>query len=165
MSNDPMYDKLKKEGVKYDGDRARFDLIDPLFMDGLAKVLTFGAEKYEDWNWAKGMKWHRPFRAALNHLWKWWLGQEIDPDSGLHHLDHAACNIMFLAHYQHYKVGDDDRFIQNNRLFPGNFGDYKKLTKAVQYGHVTMNPDGSAVKENYNTGEISGIPAMRIQWK
>ena len=40
-------------GRKFDGDKLRYDLIPPLALEEMVKVLTFGAQKYEPDNWQK----------------------------------------------------------------------------------------------------------------
>lgn len=105
--------KLKTEGVKFDEGKPRYDLLPMEFLHGTAVILTFGAVKYTDRNWELGMDWGRPFAACMRHLWKWWWGEEKDPESGLPHLWHAACNIAFLITYEQRKVGKDTRNIIN----------------------------------------------------
>ena len=34
--------------VKFDDEKFRYELLDPLFLHGIAEVLTFGAKKYND---------------------------------------------------------------------------------------------------------------------
>ena len=97
------------EGRKDDQDKLRYELIAPDTLDGLAAVLTFGAKKYNDRNWEAGMSWSRCFGAAMRHLWAWWRGEDYDPETGLYHLDHAFCCIMFLSAYSKRNVGLDDR--------------------------------------------------------
>lgn len=97
------------EGVKYDDTKLRFDLLSPAANAGLAAVLTYGATKYAARNWEKGMEWGRVYAALQRHLNAFWAGEDIDPESGLPHLDHAACCIHFLSHYQKLEVGEDDR--------------------------------------------------------
>ena len=88
-------------GVKHDEGKNRLDLIEPEFIEGVGKVLTFGADKYEPNNWQKVEDAEdRYYAAALRHLIAWRKGEKTDPESGLSHLDHAACNIMFLAHWE-----------------------------------------------------------------
>jgi hypothetical protein len=96
-------------GVKHDGDKARYDLLAPEFLEATAGVLTFGAAKYGERNWEKGMAWHRPFGALMRHMWAWWRGEDCDPESGKSHLHHAACCIMFLIAYEERQIGEDDR--------------------------------------------------------
>ena len=96
-------------GVKHDQGKLRFDLLSVEALEGTAAALTYGAAKYADRNWEKGMAWGRPFRALLGHLFNHWRGEEIDAESGLPHIDLAACNMMFLQHYFKTKTGTDNR--------------------------------------------------------
>lgn len=97
------------EGRKDDGGKARHDLIPPELLEGVAAVLTFGAEKYGERNWEKGMKWGRPFAALMRHMWAWWRGEKVDPETGFSHLWHAACCIAFLIAFEQRATGVDDR--------------------------------------------------------
>lgn len=92
--------KILTEGTKFDEGKNRLDLWSPFAIEETAKVLTKGAEKYEDHNWAKGISYHRVFGALLRHLWAWYRGQRNDPEWNLHHLAHAMCCLMFLLHYE-----------------------------------------------------------------
>ena len=89
-----------KEGSKFDQDKIRMELLPPEALEGTAKVLTFGAKKYADRNWEKGIKYSRVFGAIMRHLWAWWKGEKLDPETGLSHLHHAACGLMFLQTYE-----------------------------------------------------------------
>lgn len=96
-------------GRKYDGGKARLELLPPELLLGVGEVLRFGAGKYDDRNWEQGMKWSRVFGALMRHMWKWWGGEENDPETGMSHLWHAGCNIAFLIAYEERGVGEDDR--------------------------------------------------------
>jgi len=72
------------------------DLIPAQGMRLLAEVLTYGAKKYGADNWQKGIEHSRLFAACLRHLYAYKSGESIDPESGLSHLGHALCNIVFL---------------------------------------------------------------------
>lgn len=97
------------EGRKDDQAKPRHDLIPPELNDAVARVLTFGADKYGERNWEKGMRWGRPFAALMRHMWAWWGGQARDPETGMSHLWHAACCITFLIAYEERRAGTDDR--------------------------------------------------------
>ena len=97
------------EGVKYDGDKTPYHLIAPEFLEGTGKVLRYGAIKYAPRNWEKGMSWSRPFSAMMRHMWDWWRGEDRDPETGMSHLWHAACCLMFLMAYEQRNAGTDDR--------------------------------------------------------
>jgi len=87
-------------GRKFDGGKLRYGLLPPLALAETVKVLTFGAEKYEPDNWKQvpDSK-RRYFDAAQRHLWAYKDNEVLDPESGIHHLAHAMCCLMFL--YEH----------------------------------------------------------------
>lgn len=97
-------------GRKDDQAKSRYDLISPLALEQLARVLTYGAAKYNDRNWEKGIAYSRVFAAIMRHLWAWMRGEDTDPESKLPHLAHAMCGCHFLLHFVESKrTGLDDR--------------------------------------------------------
>lgn len=96
-------------GVKADLGKVRYELVPPEGIEAVAHILGFGAAKYGERNWEKGMDWSRPFGACLRHLYAWWSGEDKDADTGKSHLWHAACNIFFLLVYEKRGIGRDDR--------------------------------------------------------
>ena len=101
---------ISKGGIKLDVDKIRLDLLPPDVLEAYAEVLTFGAYKYDDHNWAKGMRWCRVYASLLRHLYAWAKGDDYDHETGMPHLAHAMCCLGFLLAYQLRGVGDDDRF-------------------------------------------------------
>lgn len=97
------------ESMKADQGKLRIDLISPEIIESQAAVLGFGASKYTDRDWEKGMLWSRCFSACMRHMWAWWGGEDNDPETGYSHLAHAACCIMFLVTYEKRQTGEDDR--------------------------------------------------------
>lgn len=91
----------KDEGLKYDEGKTRFDLVDPEFEELVAKVMTFGANKYKPNSWQNVEDPVNRYYAALRrHINAWRKGEKIDPESKLPHLAHVAVNAMFLLHYE-----------------------------------------------------------------
>ncbi len=91
-------------GRKDDNDKLRFDLLSPEFEEVVTKVLTYGAAKYEPNNWQNVEDAENRYYAALRrHISAYRKGEKVDPESGLPHLAHAACNIMFLMHFEENK--------------------------------------------------------------
>lgn len=84
-------------GLKYDTDKLPLDLLDPVAIEGLAKVLQFGAHKYASHNWRKGISYTRLIAALLRHTFAIMRGELTDPESGLPHIDHVGCCWMFLS--------------------------------------------------------------------
>lgn len=105
--------------VKFDEGKARMELIPSEFIFAVAQILTFGADKYADRNWEKGMSWGRVFGALMRHLWAWWgglgpTGQNFmftveDSETSYSHLWHAAACLIFLVTYEERQIGIDDR--------------------------------------------------------
>jgi hypothetical protein len=97
------------EGKKFDDGKLPYDLLPSDAVEEIVKVLQFGATKYGDRNWEKGMAWSRPFAALMRHMWAWWRREEKDPETGLSHLAHAGCCILFLLSYEKRMIGEDNR--------------------------------------------------------
>ena len=94
-------------GRKFDGEKLEYGLIPPLAMQEMVRVLTFGAQKYERENWKRVPESKRRYFDAMErHIWAWKMGEIMDPESGIHHLAHAACCLFFL--YEHDVVYSKD---------------------------------------------------------
>ena len=92
-----MSEEEEEVGKKYDQGKLRYDLLPPLALEEVVKVLTFGASKYGTHTWhAVPNGAARYFAACQRHLWAWMKGEDRDPESGIHHLSHAATNCLFL---------------------------------------------------------------------
>lgn len=83
--------------MKNDSGKARYDLLGWRTIDDMARIMADGAAAHGDEGWktlpnAKD----RYFSAAMRHIVAWRNGENIDVDSGFHHLAHAICNLMFL---------------------------------------------------------------------
>ncbi len=65
---------------------------------GVVAVLTYGAQKYkrDSWQHVPNAR-ERYMDAADRHLNSLALGQDRDYESGLPHIFHAICNLMFVA--------------------------------------------------------------------
>lgn len=98
-----------KTAAKFDQGKLRYDLIPPEADLGLANVLSYGAQKYEDRNWEKGTDYMRIVGAIKRHLAAFEMGQDIDPQTGLLHVDQVATNVAFLQTFVRRKIGTDDR--------------------------------------------------------
>jgi hypothetical protein len=92
--------KKLQAGRKFDGGKLEYGLLPPLALKEVVKVLTFGAQKYarDNWQVVPDSK-RRYFDALQRHTWAWKEGEQLDPESGIHHLAHAMCCLMFL--YEH----------------------------------------------------------------
>jgi len=73
---------------------ARYDLICPTALRGLAKTMAEGLNKYGLDNWSKGMDILETANHAITHIYQWLGGDRSEP-----HLDHAMANLAFLTHF------------------------------------------------------------------
>ena len=82
-------------------------------LEEINKVLEFGATKYSANNWQEGtgFKYSRVLNSLLRHVFAFMRGEDKDPESGLSHMAHAGCNVLFILYYLKKKAryANDDR--------------------------------------------------------
>lgn len=94
-------------GRKDDASKARMDLLPAGPIVEVAKALTFGADRYGDDNWQRVDRARSRYHAAaLRHIFAWAHGSKSDSDSGLSHLAHAVCCLLFLLWFD-MRSGDE----------------------------------------------------------
>jgi hypothetical protein len=98
--------KAEKEyygtALKFDSGKLDWSLLPWDTLEEIIKVLQFGAGKYSPWNWAEGdgFKYNRLFNSSMRHFIAWfWRREDKDPETGLSHIAHLGCNVLFLLHY------------------------------------------------------------------
>lgn len=106
--------KKNPEAIKFDDGKIDWSLVPMESLEGMVKVLMFGAKKYSEWNWAEGggFKWSRVLSSTFRHLFAFMRGEDNDPESGLSHIYHAQCNMLFMAHY----IGNKNKFNKDDRV-------------------------------------------------
>jgi hypothetical protein len=88
-------------GVKFDGDKPRYDLEQVLATEEVMKVLTYGANKYSADNWRLVPDFEkRYYSASRRHIASYMRGELIDPESGLSHLAHAITCLSYILEIQ-----------------------------------------------------------------
>ncbi len=84
-------------GLKYDSEKPRWDLLPLDIIEEIVKVLTIGAQKYDDDNWRKVANGKKRYYAALmRHIKDYQAGEMLDQETGLPHLAHAGCCLIFI---------------------------------------------------------------------
>lgn len=90
-------EEMRETGRKFDSGKLQYGLLPPKALKEVVKVLTIGAVKYDKNNWQKVPDaQYRYYDALHRHLWDWFEGQQYDPETGINHLAHAMCNLLFL---------------------------------------------------------------------
>lgn len=105
-----------EQGTKHDGGKTRLDLLDSAFIEGVGAVLEFGSRKYAANNWRKGLAVSRCLGAALRHIFAVLRGETLDKESGLPHLHHSCCAIMFADSMLRTRPDLDDRWKETPEL-------------------------------------------------
>ena len=84
-------------GRKFDAGKVDYTLVPWDGLEEVVKVLEFGARKYarDNWKHVEGGE-QRYQAAALRHLIAYSQGEKVDPETGLSHLAHAGCCLLFL---------------------------------------------------------------------
>lgn len=97
---------------QYGDEKPQLHLIPPAGNDEQAKALMLGAKKYGERNWlATQVEMTTYLSAMKRHIDRVLDGEDIDPESGAHHLGHvmASCSIVLDARRH-------DALIDNRRL-------------------------------------------------
>lgn len=83
-------------GRKFDSEKPKMYLLPPKATLEVSKVLTFGANKYDEQNWRmlENLQ-NRYTGGALRHIFAHMDGELKDADSGNSHLAHAICCLLF----------------------------------------------------------------------
>ncbi len=91
-----------KQFTKYDVGKPRMDLLPPLAVAEVAKVLEYGARKYDETNWNKCDKPNCYTAASLRHKFQDLAAQlypdlfdREDDESKILHLAHDVCSGLF----------------------------------------------------------------------
>jgi hypothetical protein len=85
-------------------------LIPSCAMEQTAWVHQLGLEKYGIFNWRDtGVCAITYVNAIMRHLNAWRDGEDLDPESGMSHLAHIACNCNILMDAEHCGKLQDNR--------------------------------------------------------
>lgn len=100
------------ENPKHAAGRAKqpFRHIPPIALAAEGRVMNLGADKYGGFNWgAAGVVASVYYDAMLRHLFAWYTGEDVDPESGESHLAHIRACAGILLDSQALKNLSDDR--------------------------------------------------------
>lgn len=98
----------RPEGIKFDGKKMRISLLPILSVLEVVRVLEFGAKKYapDNWKYVEGAQ-GRYWDAAMRHMFAYKTGEKLDDETGLSHLAHAACCILFMLWFDLTSVDEE----------------------------------------------------------
>ena len=102
-------------GLRFNTGKVRYELLPPEALDALAQHYTQsggpigGPAKNPDRHWERGMAVLICFGAMMRHAWKWFRGEDHDPETGSHHMIAVAWNAFAIFTYSVRNIGTDDR--------------------------------------------------------
>lgn len=131
-----------EEGRRYNNGKLEWNLIDFKQLEDQVRVLMYGAHKYTIYegpegpikgseistqeaaslpvlssgkdNWKGGLSLRDCADSMLRHYFAFMSGEDNDPESGLPHLGHIGCNLMFMTYIMKNQPGRDDRPIKKD---------------------------------------------------
>jgi hypothetical protein len=136
---------MSEQMTRYNQGKLPLSLVPASLIKGVAEILAFGAQKYAPNNWRKGGSWTQTYESCQRHLLDWNEGVDLDKESQLHHLKHAACNIAFLIEFVEKGIGQDDRF-----RYPPEVAGITVNMDAIHHARVVPDPSIALLKKAAN---------------
>ena len=146
------------DAQKFDGSKPPMELLSTTALTKIAEVMAFGAQKYSANQWRIGMDWSRLLGATMRHLTAYNDGENLDSESGLSHLAHAACCIMFLLEFEETHPEFDDRYKVYTSTVKGPVECSTYKGRSVQALRLLGEPD-ETLGDTYNRLYPDEVPA------
>ena len=103
-----MCEAIKEKDSRFNEGKRKWSLVHYKSLEPLVEVLEFGAEKYGEFNWQKGLDKKEILESMMRHLVALMDGEQNDKESGLHHIGHIMCNAMFYEYFNSKAYPDGD---------------------------------------------------------
>lgn len=88
--------RIKEINGKDDANKPILSRVPPEIIRAIERVREYGCRKYPEDSW-KDVEPQRYWEAALRHMVEAWKDyRAVDPESGLPHIWHIACNLAFM---------------------------------------------------------------------
>ena len=112
------------QGNRFNTGKPKWSLVPQSTLLPMVQVLEFGASKYGEYNWTKGLSVKETCESLKRHLDAYMEGEDVDSESGISHIGHILCNGMFLSFMQQHRPDLDDRIILKNFYEKEPFDDF-----------------------------------------
>jgi hypothetical protein len=89
-------------------------------------------------------------------MFAWWRGEDTDPETGLSHLAHAGCCLMFLMEYQRNSWGTDDRLKgpDGGEFKKADGGEPRTISSSRSEGNVSRECAAKVIAKFKNDREL-----------
>ena len=107
---------MKNEFIKNDSEKVNLAILfdTPLALAEVARVMDYGAKKYDRKNQSLVEDKERYESASLRHQVSYHNGQYLDDESGLQHLAHSICSHLFLLELKLREKENEDKSKSKN---------------------------------------------------
>lgn len=102
---DDLQGEEKEQALRYNEGKLKWSLVHFESLEPMVRVLMYGAKKYAPDNWKKGLPKKEILNSMMRHMIALIDGQEVDEESGEHHIGHIMCNCLFYSYFN--VVGGD----------------------------------------------------------
>lgn len=108
MANTPLNYEQARTEAKADAGKPHPSYVPVEIIEAVMRVREYGNKKYHDPDNWKTVEPERYHDALLRHVLRAWNDPyAVDPESGLMHLEHIACNVAFLLALKNRPELDD----------------------------------------------------------
>lgn len=87
---------ISPKAIKHDSGKPKLSYLPYDALVEVARVMEFGAQKYDKHNYKKGMEYTRLIDAAFRHLHQFNDGIDLDDESSYNHIAHSISNLLML---------------------------------------------------------------------
>lgn len=115
QAHDKETEKEENTATKFDTGKPKLSYVPQLALWEVGKSFSYGAAKYAEFNYSKGMEYTRLTDAALRHINQALRGEDIDEESQCYHISNAIASLMMLLDNQ-----------VNNTIIDNRNKNYKK---------------------------------------
>ena len=88
-----------ESALRYNTGKPKWSLVHMRSLVPMIRVLEYGAEKYEPFNWQKPTERNTLIDSMQRHMAALIDGNELDDESGLTHIGHIMANAMFYSYH------------------------------------------------------------------
>jgi hypothetical protein len=96
-------------GEHKDEGKPAVQYLEPEFLEAVGRAMGYGAKKYAERNYRKGIAQSRLVGSVLRHIFAWMRREDVDAESGLPHLAHAGASLNMLMWMSIHRLDLDDR--------------------------------------------------------
>lgn len=138
--------------------KAPMSTVSAAVMAELGVAMLEGAAKYGRHNYrAVGVRASVYYDATIRHLFSWWEGESIDPDSGMSHITKAIASLVVLRDAMIQDMLTDDRAPVSKNFYAG----LNAAAGAILDRHADKDPKHYTIADSELNTEESRAKAAR----